>query len=53
MTYKIFSVEIYYKSVHVLSRFKKPKGKEHMCILVTKLFLYWSIMQMRPSVDNK
>lgn len=33
--------------------FKKPKGKENMYILVTKLFLYWSIIQMRPSVDNK
>lgn len=32
--------------------FKKPKGKENMCILVTKLFLYWNIMQMRPSVYN-
>lgn len=32
--------------------FKKPKGKETMCILVTKLFLYWSIMRMRPSVYN-
>lgn len=32
--------------------FTKPKGKENMCILVTKLFLYWSIMQMRPPVDN-
>lgn len=27
MTYKIFSVEIYYKSVHVLSRFYKAKRK--------------------------
>lgn len=33
--------------------FKKLKGKENMCILVTKLFLYSSIMQMRPSVYSE
>lgn len=33
--------------------FKKPKGKENMCILVTKLFLYCSVMQMRLSVYSE
>jgi hypothetical protein len=43
MTYKTFSVEICYKSVRILSRFKKPKGKATMYTLVTKLFLLLNI----------